>query len=227
MRGEQGSTSPQGAFTCTWPDLPWKAHDLKCNKFCRSHIAKILTIRTRIFFSIAKQDKRTRRTRIGADRGMITKMFRHFYISSFSYKDPVTKTPQGSKHTGASCSLGFKIKPRRGHYKSSICRVIGLYFSSLFFFFSCKNLVLYLPYSAHFQRCLSSNTYILSCLPPALLQHPEMVEPSAFTSPLQLYPPLCSASKEKRRFRRTYLLNTLWLSSKAEERAMHPFFPEE
>lgn len=66
---------------------------------------------------------------------MITKMFRHFYISSFSYKDPVTKTPQGSKHTGASCSLGFKIKPRRGHYKSSICRVIGLYFSSLFFFF--------------------------------------------------------------------------------------------
>lgn len=134
MRREQGSTTPQGAFTCTWPDLPWKLHHLKRNKFCRSHIAKISTIRTQIFFSIARQYKRTRRTRRGADRGMITKIFRHFYISSFSYKDPVTKTPQESEHTGASCSLRFKIKPRRGHCKSSICRVIEVYFSSLFFF---------------------------------------------------------------------------------------------
>lgn len=206
--------------------LALEATPSEARKFCRSHIAKILSIRTQIFFSIARQYKRTRRTRRGADRGMITKIFRHFYISSFSYKDPVSKTPQESEHTGASCSLGFKIKPRRGHCKSSICRVIEVYFSSLFFF-SCKNLFLYLPYSAHFQHGLSSNTHILCCLPPALLQHAEMVEPSASTSPLQLYPPPCSASEEKRCFRRTYLLNTLWLSSKAEERATHPFFPEE
>lgn len=28
---------------------------------------------------------------------MVTRIFRHFYVSSFSYKDLITKTPQESR----------------------------------------------------------------------------------------------------------------------------------
>lgn len=95
----------------------------------------------------------------------------------------------------------------------------------LFFCFPRKSKFLHLPRSARFPHCPSSSAdFLPSPCPPAA---PGTAEPRAFTSPFRFHPPPRSARGQKRRFGRTYLLNTPWLSSKAEERARRSFSLEE